>query len=57
LVTFVGAARIFNRNDDPFFQFVKANFSSLAQILFGLGVTIGVFQFIISFYKNEVMNI
>ena len=40
---FVGAVRIFNRNDDPFFDFVKDNFSSLAQVLFGMGVTIGVF--------------
>lgn len=56
-VSFIGAARIFNRNDNPFFDFIKLNFSSLAQILFGLGITIGIFQFIISFYKNEVMNI
>jgi hypothetical protein len=54
---FVGAVRIFNRNDDPFFDFVNDNFSSLAQVLFGMGVTIGVFQFMISFYKIEAMNI
>jgi hypothetical protein len=36
---------------------VKVNFTSLSQILFGLGVTFAVFTFVISFYKNQVMNI
>jgi hypothetical protein len=57
LFSFLGACRIFNRNDQPFFEFVRANFSSLAQILIGMGITLAVLHFITSFYKNEVMNI
>ena len=52
---FIGSCRMFNRNDDPFFDFVRVNFNSLAQILFGMPITLAVIQFVTSFYKNQVM--
>lgn len=51
----MGFVRIFNRNDDPFFDFLKANFPSLAPIILGEIVSFLVVMFITNFYKNEVM--
>ena len=35
IICLVGAVRLFNRNDDPFFGFLKANFTTLAPICLG----------------------